>query len=351
MIGLGAFSLLFFLQFEFYHSKISELELRIRRQEIEQPENSSPQKKEEQSEKQVSTGFVVSKHEANLLKYGCTRPNAKIAIVQQFVISDVNDLVKQIHRWNHPNFWPCTEKPERTQVDLVYFLDYPYDEEKRSIQPLKDKLASIKHLTEGCFGEIKFLHSHLPETILKTPKFVSNAHVFYSIYDNLIPLGYDYFFLMEGDTQPIQANWVQKLTSEAACGQDFWIKGSLNRNVNEFELKSWGHHINGNALYKTCINNSFCYNWTRFMEADLYGNAFDYAAWWCYFNPKNYETTREIMHFYVFSDFVQNQYHRVHWNSATIRQKSPNTYFVHGKNRVGDEGDSYQPSSSQRHGQ
>jgi len=355
LVVLGAFSLLFFLQFEFYQNKITELELKVSSlsNPIEAPDRQTPIIGKEKPNNQLSQsnkdGVIVSKHEANLLSYGCKRPKAKIAIISQFVLGDIPDLVKQIHRWNHPNFHPCTEKPEKPQIDLIYFLDWPItDKNVAALKPLKDKLASIKHLTDGCFGEIKFLHSGLPDDILSTPKFVSNAHVFFSIYDNLIPLGYEYFFLMEGDTQPIQPNWVQKLTTEVACGQDFWIKGSLNRNVVEYELKSWGHHINGNALYKTCINDEFCYNWTRFILADLYGNAFDYATWWCYYNPKNAPLTRDMMHFYTFSDFIQNQYHKVRWDSNYLREKHPNTYFIHGKNRIEDEGDKWTPPSNNK---
>eukprot|EP01118_Nematostelium_gracile_P002311 TRINITY_DN12541_c0_g1_i1.p1 TRINITY_DN12541_c0_g1~~TRINITY_DN12541_c0_g1_i1.p1 ORF type:complete len:388 (-),score=77.64 TRINITY_DN12541_c0_g1_i1:8-1081(-) len=342
---VGACAFLFFLQFELYQSKVLELEEKLVAATNVQPNchekpkpgmvvTSNPVEEKPPATQSIGT----TKDLQNLFDYGCTRRGRKIAVVTQFIASDVAAIVKQINRWKHPLFQPCSPKPDNTQVDLIYFQDYPIEESV--VKPIKDKLASMKDIIDGCFGEVRFLSSGLPDTILSKGKMDSNGNVFYSIYDALIPLGYDYFFMMESDTQPIRSNWVQKLVAEASCGQDFWIKGSVNRNIHEYAQKAWGYHINGNALYHTCRNWEFCYNWTRFQLADLYGNAYDYATWWCYWNPKNVQQTRDMMHYYSFSDFVQNQYHEVTWSSSAIRESSPNTYFVHGKNRQQDEGDS-----------
>jgi len=160
-----------------------------------------------------------------------------------------------------------------------------------------------------------------------------------NLYNLLPPKGYDYFFLNEHDTNPIRPGWVDKLIAEVSCGQEFWIKGSIFRKADRKNIESFGYHINGNALYNSCSRDINCYNWTRYILDDLYGNSFDHAGWWVYFSPKNVELGRDRLHYYIYSDFVYNQFHRNPWSSATMREENKNTYFVHGKQRIRDEGD------------
>jgi hypothetical protein len=75
---------------------------------------------------------------------------------------------------------------------------------------------------------------------------------------------------MEADTHPIRANWVHKLVVETNCGPEFWVKGSINRNMNAFQMRSYGYHINGNALYHTCRNWEDCYRWTRYQLQSIH---------------------------------------------------------------------------------
>jgi hypothetical protein len=140
---------------------------------------------------------------------------------------------------------------------------------------------------------------------------------------------------MESDTYPIRKNWIEKLKRESWCGDDFVVKGSQFRRANRLQIEDIGIHINGNALYN--LNSS--QSWWLMEAVQTREKAYDAAMGQMLRDPYRAKQSREILHLYRYSDFVQNMFHKTKWNSYAMASKYPNTYFVHGKTFKDDPDD------------
>src|SRR5690554_4909737 len=154
---------------------------------------------------------------------------------------------------------------------------------------------------------------------------------------------YDYFFYMEPNTVPVQRRWVRKIYSEVACGEDFWMTGSVWRGPLIWPHKppifsnrpSYPIHIN--SLYTTCrIDTTNCSAWWNELKTTLRGVSTDgseekrslfYAIWWQLHREESVPITRNVLHFFRFSDFIQHQAQEL-MDPDKLLQDSPGTFLL-----------------------
>eukprot|EP01119_Soliformovum_irregulare_P007581 TRINITY_DN2001_c0_g1_i4.p1 TRINITY_DN2001_c0_g1~~TRINITY_DN2001_c0_g1_i4.p1 ORF type:complete len:352 (+),score=71.59 TRINITY_DN2001_c0_g1_i4:32-1087(+) len=293
-----------------------------------QPSSQQSQQSQQQSQQVQTTGnsaFDIIKRD---LKFVCNRTDADVAVVIPFQEAKVDKVVAHMERWKKSDYLPCLPGHE-VPVDLIFFTDRKGPNFDSAVKrPIEDQLASMPNQRK-CFRNIKFITAGLgdkPES-----KFTEVNIMFFHLWKMPADEQPDYFMNMETDCWPIRPNWLKKIWIEAVCGDEFWVKGSINRNTNAGEVKLYGFHINGNAIYNTCKRDAFCREWTKLVEADLYGNPYDFAMWWYYHDPRNVPTARNALHMYSYSDFVVNWYHNQEWDASKVAAMYPNTYLVHGQ--------------------
>jgi len=252
----------------------------------------------------------------------CPRLNSKLAVVVPYY-SDCKKLEKFLTRWKEKSFFPCKLK---SKVDLIFSSGLsPQNPNK-----CETTISNFLHQTtqngnpSNCFRNI----TQTFEDLEKQNHDAGSKTQFVQILKRLSST-YDYLFLMESDTQPIRNNWLQKLQIESFCGEDFLIKGSQYRMAAKPDILASGWHINGNALYKLNSPKS-----TWLIESVTASIMYDVAYGKYLANAENAQVSKDILHLYKYSDFIQNIFHETKWNSFQVAAEHPNTYFVHGSNFV-----------------
>jgi len=250
----------------------------------------------------------------------CPRQNSRVAIVMPF--HNFQSILDNVKRWKRSDTAPCDTSDLRNPpfVDLVFSCDF--NASCPDFEPLRNAVMNGLH---KCFKNVIFQVEGIPDA----GHDVGSKLHFLALLSRLNQT-YDYFFLMEGDTHPIRENWANQIFLESACGEDFWMKGSHDRNSGFEGARDWGWHINGNALYN--IRDQYLLK----LMYDLInaGDFYDMLLGGWVRSPHNYLITRNILHLYRFSGFVQNRFHYgpdAEWVVSTMRREYPYTYFVHGQ--------------------
>lgn len=162
-----------------------------------------------------------------------------------------------------------------------------------------------------------------------------------------------YIFYMEPDVWPIQDNWLEALQNEIGFNY-FWIRGSSYRgsiydndvyaanssqridpNITTYDICKY-FHINGNAIYNLGDNklakiyfeemSPLFARMFRKKRAEWYDNV---ACYYLYEMKGKFST--RIIHYFVFSDFIQNQNMAIKSLTEVVRHY-PRTYFIHKMN-------------------
>lgn len=149
--------------------------------------------------------------------------------------------------------------------------------------------------------------------------------------------GYTHMFLMEPDTRPIRAYWLDALVEQITYGhhQDsyfvtkWWMMGSIYRG--SIPMGNRYLHINGNALYH--LTDDFL----QFLEKiyldyryhSIQSSAYDLDMFLYLFRHVN--QAKIVWHRFQFTDFIQNCWHSG-CNDADREfiHNNPSTYLVHG---------------------
>lgn len=182
----------------------------------------------------------------------CPRINSNLAVVIPFQPSEIEEIVSHVARWDQEWSIPC-EEGEVYNIDLYFYhgRDLTDDSLQKRLFPILDRTGK-RH----CFRKVQFLSAGITSPPPPKRNLRDLGTQFYKLFQILTD--YDYFFLMEGDTIPIRKGWLRKLWLEASCGDEFWIKGSNYRKADSRDVKLFGYHINGNALYSTCRREERC---------------------------------------------------------------------------------------------
>lgn len=141
---------------------------------------------------------------------------------------------------------PCmaSQKMEYSNyTGLVFYYDEDLQTKPEIEKEIRDQLQKLEPLTR-CFSSIEFTSAKLKRADNGYPRGPSNQFV--RLFSNPIMSKFDYWMMMEPDVVAIRPLWLDKIYEETTFTvDDFWIKGSTNRNprYNAF-------HMNGNAIYK-----------------------------------------------------------------------------------------------------
>lgn len=160
----------------------------------------------------------------------------------------------------------------------------------------------------------------------------------------VLPSDLSHVFMMEGDTRPIRAGWLDQLLWTVHTAEPFWIRGSsfrapcaisktkhVNARLDCHQLgPDISDHINGNALY--AVGDQNYRDFLKDVRASEAGNwPFD-LAWLRYLKlPAREHIRRNVRKNFVFSDIVQN-IGAGDFNLTTFQENHPWTFFVHSNN-------------------
>jgi hypothetical protein len=159
---------------------------------------------------------------------------------------------------------------------------------------------------------------------------------------NIISGDKGYALYMEPDLLPVQSNWLSILLHDIKVARTFWIKGSIFRgDMTQVAGKSYFPnlmHINGNAIYNLCCESfrHFYFKELRPYIIQHHGdsvNAYDTDFYEYLFDHHNYNASRSMISYYVYTNLIQNQWH-TQYSVSQINDLSPETVLVHGGQQV-----------------
>nr|XP_047143351.1 uncharacterized protein LOC124817396 [Hydra vulgaris] len=258
---------------------------------------------------------------------------SELKIVIPFHIKQLDKVLDNINKWKI--FQPCDMiNFNNKSVELIFYVGYTDVE-----QSFLRNLSSIMSKNIDCFvnkHEVFFKYNNKDED-----QHVKGARL---MFESMLNRSNEHFnrtsfvFYMEPDVRPIKSNWLNALMKEIGNG-NFWIKGSCFRgDINKFKkndpyIPNY-MHINGNALYNLGSDDfkHFYFSILRPYVIKKNGdskNAYDTDFFEFFFDKDNYEITRNVVHQFHMSDFVQN-YWQTEFEVKFLEKKFPNTYFVHG---------------------
>jgi hypothetical protein len=250
-----------------------------------------------------------------------------LKIVIPFHINQLEILLENIKKWNI--FKPCNLTIDNS-IEITFYVGY-LESDLNQLNKLPTKMA--------CFSKIsQVLHKYKS---LNEDKHVIGSRL---MFESMLLKATNYFmnssfiFYMEPDVIPIKSNWLNAILNEIGNG-NFWCKGSIFRgDLNKFQKNDPYIpnylHINGNAIYNTGNIEfiSFYFNILRPYIVKKNGdsiNAYDTDIFEYLMDKNNYETTRNILHQFHFTDLVQNYWH-TEFKVNEISLKNKFTYFIHG---------------------
>jgi len=147
-----------------------------------------------------------------------------------------------------------------------------------------------------------------------------------------------YALYMEPDMLPIRSNWLHRVQQYvAALPHEFWILGSIFRgDLKAIDATGYlpnKYHMNGNSVYNLRAYQEFYFSKLRPYIETAHGdsvNAYDTDVYeYLHTALENYDVARHVMHYFVYTDLLQNQWH-TEWSAKQLAAEHPNTVLVHG---------------------
>ncbi len=191
-----------------------------------------------------------------------------LAVVRPFSKKDYHKLKLSLHEWN--SFLPC-EMPTENLYDLhlVYSQDLENGYGKEVVRPYIEEVVNSfynkEELWMQCFKNVTYHDSKIdPALDIYNPKAYNRDRMwvngpnsqFLDINRYIESFNYDAWFLMEFDSVPIRAYFLDALAGEIEQTRPFAILGSTYRG-DRWDLMmtevhpSLKNHINGNAVYNS----------------------------------------------------------------------------------------------------
>lgn len=190
---------------------------------------------------------------------------------------------------------------------------------------------------QKCFASIRVVTLGLSR---KDDKHVQGARLmFEDLLQGKVTGDCSYALYMEPDMLPIQSQWLVRITNQVEWPTpEFWMLGSIYRgSIEHVEGTTYlpnKYHINGNAIYNIGSENfrQFYFKQVRPYIVVEHGdsvNAYDTDIYEYLMAPKNYDASRHVMHFFQYTDLMQNKWHS-NWFAHQLAANHPNTVLVHG---------------------
>ena len=260
-------------------------------------------------------------------------------VVIPFHIKQYNSLVDNIKKWS--KYMPCSRKYffNKKSPKLIFFVSYNQD---ISVKYLHLNLSDLIPYFR-CFSNrysldiVKYKLSH------KQDYHVLGARLMFEFMLRKKSRFFKectYIFYMEPDCRPVRSNWINALQNEIGSS-NFWIKGAIFRGKFENKINKYlpnKYHINGNAIYNIGDNNfrDFYFKILRpYIERHNDSiTAYDTDFSEFFFDEKNYDYVKMIIHKFAFTETIQNLWH-LNYSVAEVRKKFPNTFIIHGGNPIG----------------
>ena len=268
---------------------------------------------------------------------------SRLAIIIPFTAKDLDRLETNIRHWSDPLIFPACmpSKKYGNFIDIVFLFNRRLDLDTAVLDRLKQLEQRTLGQIQQCIRNVRYVSASLTAEEDQYPFGPSN--MFWNLFNTRQLLAqYHAFYWMEPDNYPCRARWIDRLYEELALDAEFWMKGSLLRDVSDtrnpdYETYTFREHLNGNALYR--LSSSKFRDFMAKVQAEWrqrpqdFVSSFDIAIervlrntsiipWVEYVN---------ISHRFKLSGFIQNVY-RARVNKTELCQQWPETYFVHGRN-------------------
>ncbi|XP_065660895.1 uncharacterized protein LOC136084594 [Hydra vulgaris] len=266
-------------------------------------------------------------------QHSTTQQVRKLKVVIPFHIKQIKKVFDNISKWKI--FRPCDQtNSSNNKVELIFYIgyfnaDHQITKKKSLILNKSLECFANKYVVFYKYDNIdNYLHEKSSRLMFESMLNKSNKH-----FKHL-----DFVFYMEPDVRPIKSNWLNALIIEIGNG-NFWVKGSCLRGDLKHFMKNDSYapnyfQVNNNALYNIGSNNfrHFYFKIWRPYVVKKYSdskNAYETNFFEFFFDRNNFQTTRDIIHQFRLSDFIQN-YWKTKFDIDEIKKKHANTYFVYG---------------------
>lgn len=260
-------------------------------------------------------------------------------VIIPFHIKQYNSLVENIRKWS--KYMPCLKKDffNKKSPKLIFFVSY---KQESSVKYLHYNLSNLIPYFR-CFSNRYNLDIVKYKLSYKEDNHVLGARLMFEYMlrkNNSLFKQCTYVFYMEPDCRPIRSNWINALQYEIGS-RDFWIKGAIFRGKFENKINKYlpnKYHINGNAIYNIGDDNfgEFYFKILRpYIERHIDSiTAYDTDFSEFFFDVKNYDYVKMIIHKFSFTETIQNLWH-LNYSVAEVRKKFPRTFIIHGGNPIG----------------
>lgn len=258
-------------------------------------------------------------------------------------IRQVSEAIANMRLWEE--YMPCPSDSELgdeqamtgawlgREVSLVLLLNCARDVLVEN--ELLNAFDSLSGSARSCFSNVQVQFSSLSR---EEDNYLTGSRLmFEKILDDTLRLeSPSYVLLMEPDCLPIRNYWLSFIDAQTRFpNTPFWIKGSIfrgeDRIISRQQLPN-KFHINGNAIYNLG-DRSFPHFYFKillpFIRWKYRSTAYDVDTFVFLQDLQNYHYTRHVVHFFQFSDFVQNHYHS-EYSLKAVKKGSPTVVLVHG---------------------
>jgi hypothetical protein len=264
-------------------------------------------------------------------------------VVIPFAVGQMSKVSSNLDLWHH--LPPCTYPEAQEQKPaLVFHVSYSDLTKEKIFEVTCGCMNAFENLPKKvrtCFrkAEVKTLYLKKSQD-----KHVLGARLMFEklLLGNITSGDKGYVLYMEPDLLPVRSNWLSILLHDIKVARTFWIKGSIFRgDMTQVAGTSYFPnlmHINGNAIYNLCCERfqHFYFKELRPYIIQRHGdsvNAYDTDFYEYLFDRDNYNASRSMIPYYVYTNLIQNQWH-TQYSVSQINALSPETVLVHGGKQV-----------------
>lgn len=255
-------------------------------------------------------------------------------------------------QWVKRDLFPCKMSNDSLYANrpaLSIFFDRPLHDDpetRRAVSVVRQLLTKpeVAYALASCFSTVSITSANLTMWESRNTRWISpltslvstggsNAQ-FEAAFTVFGGKRYRHMFLMEPDTWPIRANWLDAINTESTWG-DFWVRGSVMHYPPRFHIgwqpfrERYLRHLNGNAIYAL---DDPCYASARRLARETFGDdkAFDVAMEFYLLGLGRIMTYQAVAHRFQICRVVANTAVSP-ISLETARNSFEGTFLVHGK--------------------
>ncbi|WPT11409.1 hypothetical protein PSENEW3n2_00000847 [Picochlorum sp. SENEW3] len=223
----------------------------------------------------------------------------------------------------------------KNRVDLVFQINTLNDTIAEDVF-LRELVAAMGTANRKCFNTISLWNVNLPAQDEVYPRAANK--MFHSAFSDARHRGYEAFFWMEHDVQPVVKNWLDRLYVDVVRHEvDYVMLGSIPQNkkwasLNLASPHFYMDHINGAALYSTQPDSIELFNYVEKVgknHPDLAWDAlisFIFHEWMAHGNSASWDMKVKFASKYRYHEFIYNNLGS-DWRPSEYPK---GTIFVHG---------------------